>query len=202
MLDQAKAKKEREPDVWSNVQLHLHDITKIDEIAGVEENSFDVITCASALVLLSDPQAAVNLWTRFLKSGGKLITDVPHPSNLIDGMVIERVGRRLEMPVPYNRAWVTGEESLPQLLRAAGLEVEKCISMAQTGQGTQYYELSDADNVFISKVIMSESARHLRAPEVRDKARKIFKEEWLRVADDNDKIAEVDSVYVAMAIKP
>lgn len=64
-----------------------------------------------------------------------------------------------------------------------------------------YYDLSDADNVFTSKVIFSEAAKQLGVPDVRDKARKIFKEEWLKVADDNDKIADVDSTYVAMARK-
>ena len=201
MLAQAKARKERESDRLSNVQLYQHDITKIAEIPDIREESFDYITCCSAFVLLRDPQAAINGWAKYLKSGGKLITDVPHPHNIIDGMVIERVGRRLGRPVPCNRDWVKNEESLPELLREAGLEVEKCIPMAQKGAGTSYYDLSDADNVFVSKVITFEAAKHLGAADIRDKARRLFKEEWLKVADDNDTVAEVDCVYVAMAKK-
>ncbi|KAI9690646.1 MAG: hypothetical protein M1820_009953 [Bogoriella megaspora] len=202
MLAQAKAKKEREPEQWSNVHLYQHDIARINELPEIKEGSFDYVTCASALVLLKDPQAAVELWAKYLKPGGRLVVDAPDPHNLIDGMVIERVGLRLGLPVPYNRSWVEDRESLPNLLRGAGLEVEQCIPMPQTGEGTTYYDLSDADNVFVSKVIMSESATHLRSADVRDKARRIFKQEWLSVADDNDKIAEVDRVYVAMARKP
>ena len=202
MLAQAKVKKERESNDFSNVRLYQHDITNLKDIPEIREDSFDFVICASALVLLEDPQAAVNSWSKYLKRGGKLITDASHPHNQIDGMVIERVGLRLGMRVPYNRSWVKDEESLPQLLSAAGLEVEKCIPMPQNGTGTTFYELSDADNVFVSKVIFSEAAKHLGAADVRDKARRLFKEEWLKVADDNDKIAEVDCVYVAMAKKP
>lgn len=202
MLAQAKARKERELDRFSNVRLYQRDITNIGDGPDIEENSFDFVVCVSALVLLQDPQLAINSWAKYLKPGGKFITDVPHPHNLIDGMVIERVGLRLGLRVPYNREWVKDEESLPEVLRAAGLEVEKCIPMPQNGTGTMYYDLSDADNVFVSKVIFSEAAKHLGTADVRDKARRLFKEEWLKVADDNDKIAEVDCVFVAIAKKP
>ncbi|KAI9668307.1 MAG: hypothetical protein M1821_001127 [Bathelium mastoideum] len=202
MLEQAKARKERESEKFSNVRFFQHDIIDLGDIVEIEEASFDFITIASALVLLKDAKAAVTGWVKYLKRGGKFVTDANHPQNFIDGMVIERVGSRLGAPVPYHRDWVKGEESLPELLRDAGLEVERCIPMASTGQGTMYYDLSDADNVFISKVITSEAARHLGAASLRDRARKMFKEEWLKVADDNDKIAEIDCTYVAVAKRP
>ena len=201
MLAEAKAKKERESDKYSNVHFYQHDITSLEGIPKIREESFDFIICACALVLLKDPKGAIKTWTKYLKQGGKIVTDANHPHNAIDGIVIERAGLRLGLPLPYNRNWVEGEDSLPELLREADLEVERCIPMALTGQKTMYYDLSDADNVFVSKVIFSEAAKHLGAADVRDKARKIFKEEWLKVADDNDKIADIDSTYVAMARK-
>lgn len=37
---------------------------------------FDVVTCASALVLLRDPGAAVKAWVAMMAPGGRLIIDV------------------------------------------------------------------------------------------------------------------------------
>ncbi|KAL9096107.1 MAG: hypothetical protein Q9165_001630 [Trypethelium subeluteriae] len=202
MLAQARGRKEQEPDKFSNVRIYQHDITRIEEIPDIQQASFDLVTCASALVLLKDPLAAVKSWAKYLKPGGKFVTDVIDPYNFIDGMVIERVGRRMGLPVPYNREWVKGEESLLELVREAGLEIDRSISMPATGTGTRYFDLSDADNVFVSKVITSEAAKHLAAAGVRDQARRIFKEEWLKVADDNDKIKDVDCTYVVMGRKP
>jgi len=44
-----------------------HDIGALHDVEKIEEGMFDVITCASAFVLLADPGSAVKSWAKLLK---------------------------------------------------------------------------------------------------------------------------------------
>lgn len=88
MLKQARAKQVAQG--YTNVEFYQHDITRLDALDALNNVSFDVISLASALVLLDDPDAAVKLWVTFLKPGGCLVLDVPSPHNLVTGLALER----------------------------------------------------------------------------------------------------------------
>lgn len=104
-----------------NVQLHNHSITELDSLPELREHTFDAITCASALVLLPHPEAAIKQWAKYLKPGGRLIADATHPKLLLPGMVLERVSGALNLPVTSYREAFQGPEDLEQIMHAAGL---------------------------------------------------------------------------------
>lgn len=205
MLGVAKAKKERIGSDAANVTLVLHDITDIDGLAEAQGKSFDAITVASALVLLQDAPAAVEQWMKYLKPGGKIVVDVPHPANLIVGRLLEEIGEAVGVVLPYNRRWVKGPESLRELLENKGMVVEKQEFMEQAGYHKRYYSVDDAEaeDKFVSQ-LMTESGRDFRIPrERREKALELFKEQWRKAAEEsNGKVEEVDGVWVAVARKP
>ncbi|KAF2097067.1 protein-L-isoaspartate O-methyltransferase [Rhizodiscina lignyota] len=200
MLGVAQAKKQQKGDRAANIELFLHDIADLDGLPDLKEKQFDVITCASALVLLKDANAALAVWTRYLRPGGKLITDAPHPRNLMVGKLLETVGEQIGVPVPYHRSWVKGQHSLKEALENAGLVVEREEFVEQTRLGTQYFGIDEAEDRFVSQ-LMTESGRNFRKPtEVREKALEAFKREWEK-ASVNGKVEDVDGVFVAVARK-
>ncbi|KAF9695286.1 hypothetical protein EKO04_006860 [Ascochyta lentis] len=201
MLGVAESKKKKAGDKFSNVTFLEGDVLHLEEINALKGRTFDVITVASALVLFPDPKAAIEHWSQFLKPGGILALDATHPRNLVAGMVLERVARRLELPIPYNRSWSKSESSLKELLESAGLEVDKVVTVDhQAGYGRRYYEMEQWDDFFVENVIVKDVARTFANNDIRRKAQGVYKEEWEKLAIDG-KVEEVDSVFLGVAHK-
>ncbi|KAH7053326.1 S-adenosyl-L-methionine-dependent methyltransferase [Macrophomina phaseolina] len=208
MLAQAAAK----PGRWKHVRLFEHSATELDSLAEVsgQKGSFDFITVASALVLLPEPDVAIRAWLSYLKPGGILAIDVPHPQNQIAGMVFERVGRRMGVPVPYHRSWIVNEHSLPDMLTAtAGMQVVENKFIHQAGYKERYLSTSKAEmeRQFKSMITgqVGKAFGQNRGPKW-EEARILFCEEWLleaEISDDPSKgVKEVDGVWLTLARKP
>ena len=201
MLARAHAKKQRENGRYKHVDFYRGNILELEAIDGFEKQTFDIITIASALVLLPDPNVAVEYWTKYLKPNGIIALDATHPRNLVSGMIFELTGRRLGLPVPYNRSWSTSEASLKALLESARLEVEKLITIEnQAGFGRRFHDQAAWDDHFVEKVIMGDATRIFADSEIRRKAQAIFKEEWTKFAVDG-RVEEVDAVFFGIARK-
>jgi ubiquinone/menaquinone biosynthesis C-methylase UbiE len=201
MLFQAKAKKEKGGDKYAHVELYKGDILDLEAIDALKGQTFDLITIASALVLLPDPKAAVGYWTKFLKPGGSIVMDSTHPRNLVSGMVLERTARRLNLPIPYNREWSDSEDALEELLESAGLDVAQVVTVDnQAGYGRREYDLEHWEDHFVEKIIMGDTARTFTDREVRTKAHGVFREEFEKLAV-NGKVEEVDAVFLGIARK-
>jgi ubiquinone/menaquinone biosynthesis C-methylase UbiE len=201
MLAIAAFKKSRAGDGYSNVSFIKGDILHLENIDALTGKTFDIITVASALVLFPDPQGAIEHWSKYLKAGGVIALDATHPRNLVAGMVLERVARRLDLPIPYNRAWSRSESTLKSVLESAGLEVEKVVTIDnQAGYGKRSYEMEQWDDFFVENVIVKDVARTFANNDIRRKAQGVFKEEWEKLAIDG-KVEEVDSVFLGVARK-
>ncbi|KAF1346776.1 S-adenosyl-L-methionine-dependent methyltransferase [Delphinella strobiligena] len=198
MLERARAK--RGAQGHTNVEFYQHDITRLDTLDALNNVSFNVISLASALVLLDHPDAAVKLWVTFLKPGGCLVLDVPSPHNLVTGLVFERIGRRLGVKIPYYRDWVKSSDSLRNVLEDAGLIVEVMEPVEQTGAEVEYIDVKDAGKLFDQEV-SGLAYRELAADDTRDRARAMFSEELEKIAVDG-KVKREDLVWVAVARRP
>jgi ubiquinone/menaquinone biosynthesis C-methylase UbiE len=199
MLAIAAFKKSRTGDTYSNVSFVEGDILHLENMDALTEGTFDVITVASALVLFPDPKAAIEHWAKYLKPGGLIAMDATHPRNLVAGMVLERVARRLDLPIPYNRAWSKSESTLKHVLESAGLQVEKVVTIDnQSGYGKRSYDMEQWDDFFVENVIVKDVTRTFANNDIRRKAQGVFKEEWGKLAIDG-KVEEVDSVFLAVA---
>ncbi|KAK4501330.1 hypothetical protein PRZ48_007138 [Zasmidium cellare] len=219
MLAQAQKKLEIQPDI-GNVAFYQHSISDLDtlEVLKQRKGTFDLITCASALVLLPEPQEAVKEWVGYLKPGGKLITDVTHVQNQLTGITYERVGRRLGVGVPWHRLNFPKPEDLKDVLEDAGLKDVDVIPIAQLAiEGTddlkdylaagaksrvdKEHSIDEADQIF-EKTVNSIAWGGFGNVEVRKQAKKIFKDEWAKMADADGKVRDLDCVYIGVGIKP
>jgi ubiquinone/menaquinone biosynthesis C-methylase UbiE len=199
MLDVARFKQRKAGDKYSNVTFLEGDVLHLEELEMLRGKTFDVITLASALVLFPDPKAAIEHWSQFLKPGGIIAVDATHPRNLISGMVLERVARRLSLPMPYNRSWSKSESTLKDMLESAGLEVTTVITVDnQAGYGRRSYDLEQWDDFFVENVIVKDVTRTFANNDIRRKAQALYKEEWEKLAIDG-KVEEVDSVFLGVA---
>jgi ubiquinone/menaquinone biosynthesis C-methylase UbiE len=213
MLAQAHAK--LDGHTLNNIQFYNHSITELDSLPELQEQTFDAITCASALVLLPQPEAAIRQWAKYLKPGGRLITDATHPRVLLPGIVLERVGRTLNLPVPSYREPFQGPDDLAKIMRAAGLvDVEVMrISQLKSRDGSddiqsflagseqplvaKTYVVADAAAVFENQV-RSPFGTCMADEPLRAEAKMLFEREWASLADAHGVLTETDEVFVGV----
>lgn len=214
MLAEARAKLKNH--AHSNVELYQHSITKLDSLEALRDRKFDAITCASALVLLPRPGAALKQWMNYLKPEGRFITDATHPRVLLPGIVLERVGRALNLHIPWYREAFQRPEDLTKMMQEAGLinvEVRR-VSQLNSRDGSdelqafvagpqQYpltartYTVADAADVFDAHLKKPYGACMKDEP-VYSRAKKLFVDKWAKLADANGVLEEVDEVFVGI----
>jgi ubiquinone/menaquinone biosynthesis C-methylase UbiE len=213
MLAQAQAKLKEH--ALKNVQLHNHSITELDSLPELQEHTFDAVTCASALVLLPHPEAAIRQWAKYLTPGGRLITDATHPRVSLPGMVLEQVGRTMNLPVPSYREPFQRPEDLAKIMRTAGLvDVEVMrISQLKSRDGSKdimsflagseqplvarTYAAADAAAIFENQVGSPFGACMANEP-LRAEAKMLFEREWAGLANTHGVLTEIDEVFVGL----
>jgi len=200
MLEVARQKQATNPDVGKRCILLKGDVAHLDEAfsaagLGEKKGTFDWITCSSGFVLLDDPSAALAHWKTFLKADGRMAVDIPHEHNLRSGAILERVAKRLGVPLPFNRSWVESSESFVTLALAQGLVVEKYELLERVmGEKTTHYTLDQADGQF-EKSVNGPLTANLDAEEFKEQARPLFHEEWEKAAVDG-KVEVADALYL------
>lgn len=55
---------------------------------------FDLVTCASALVLLRDPRVAVKAWAAMMARAGRLMVDVPAEDATVAAKAVQILAER------------------------------------------------------------------------------------------------------------
>lgn len=118
--------------------------------------------------------------------------------------VFEQAAAKLGLDLPLHRGWMTGEQSLRDLLQQSGrLEIEIVQLVAQTGvnksfrTGAQEAEGMLASLVGTDGILSAWYDSHKAA--VRADIRKCFFKEWAVIGNVDGKIEEVDGAYVAVA---
>lgn len=218
MLAEAHAKKDQHGA--SNVEFYNHSMTSLSTLPFVHDatGSFDCITCCSALVLLERPIEAMREWSTYIKPGGRLVVDATHIQNLTPGIVFERVGRRMGRPLPWYRLNFPENDSLEKAMREAGLRNVEVTFLSQLTSSNsteseelkcfirpvdkpkilREYSVDDADEVFDAQVGGAATKTLAEPGEVREEARRLFREEWARAADGDGVVREVDGIFVGI----
>lgn len=119
MLDQARRKAASAELEVTFINIDVTTL-KREDLSLKEGQDFDLITCASAFVLLEDPVGALKHWATFLSPTGRLIIDVPTENSMVVGSMLERVLQDSALPL-YGRRGVTSVSTLEDAIRNAGL---------------------------------------------------------------------------------
>jgi len=179
-----------------------HDITDIQALRGFlpkTSEGFDLITCASALVLLESPQRAIKDWATLLKPRGRLTMDVPTEDSMFEGSLFEAVSEKLGVPLPFDRAWVQGQEPLRDMVLNAGLKVERIWRCPNYDNAREYVD-RESDQLF-DKLSSNPMYARFGKPDLKAKAKVAFGEELKRRVGKDGKIRVDDCSYVVIGVK-
>ena len=200
MLDVARHKVERQ--TGRNITFAQHDIVQLSGLGLLPE--YDAVTCASAIPLLQDPGLAMKHWATFLKPGGILVVDVATERSQLPGLVFEHVAAELGAPLPFGRRWLTGSESLENLVRAAGLHIERSF-VAEGYASAHTYSKEEAGKLFDSWVAGPFGQLHPQLgadAEKSARARLLFIERFVSWAGPDGIVREEEGFYVVVGRKP
>ncbi len=206
MLNQARQKEL--PDGAARVEWVEADIREgLGEVEAVrrvvrQRGGFDIISCCSALVLLDDPTGVIRKWVGLLKPGGKLIVDIPTEDHTVQYLFMVALRAKLGMPLPFDREWARGMDSLAKVYKDAGLVVEKSWRTK-----SYVFEAWHEDEERTRDAVFDKLTRELYlgfAKEGRlEDARVAWKDVW-RLGLDNGKgkVYEGQPLYVSIGRKP
>lgn len=186
-----------------DVEFYQYDITNVHKMPGIEQGSFDVITCAAAFVLLGDGPTAVQNWTKLLKPGGRVIFDVLTEDSLAPSYIMDAVGEAFEVKTISQRRKYGKPEQVNRLMTDAGLNTEQSFM-------TIPYELPDIDASDSGSIYDKMTARKGWADgwysEFRDHpaasfARAMFCAKLSMLADAEGKVHDKMMFYMAVGVK-
>lgn len=133
MLDQAKRKIEAVG--LSNIELRQADAEALEFL----DNSFDRVLCCTALPLMTNLQATLRLWYRFLKPDGLIGLCVFAETAFVTGVVLQKVAQRYGVSLIFNNLTGTEKKCYTLLQQAGFKDVE-----VKTAQYGGYISLSAA----------------------------------------------------------
>lgn len=198
MLDVAKRKAEKQGvDVkWINSDIANLRGLEVDE--ETKDVRFDLITCASALILLSDPLAAVRGWAESLKPRGRIITDVQtRDANLVMN-IFASMASEIGTKVPWEGSRWTSMRDLDNLMVDAGLTV---LQLWETPvYATTKFTVHEAEVIFddaVTKPMYSDFGKD----KVRHRAKELFSTRMLQIASGQEEILEECKYWVVVAEK-
>ncbi|KIW18399.1 hypothetical protein PV08_02687 [Exophiala spinifera] len=214
MLDEGRRKADR---AGLQVRFLEGDIQHVDEVLLVgasttstanevtPSNSFDVITCASALILLDDPVDALRRWKPLLKRpGGKLVTDVQTRSANLLMNVFRHVAGHLGTSVLWDGGAARYEaiEDLASVVRDAGYHVDRLFETR--AYATTTYKLDEAGEIFDRAVDEKEMFAQFAGTEggVRERAKALFVQRMNDLSGGKDSLLEETRFWVVVASVP
>jgi ubiquinone/menaquinone biosynthesis C-methylase UbiE len=180
-----------------------HDIENLEAVKEIQTESFDIIICASAFTLLGNPANAVKRWAPLLKTGGKMIFDVPTKDPKVAGYLLDIVAAELDTPVVFDRLSLDSVEKLKQLVDDAGLDSSESFG-SRTYEETEI-DAANASQIFDKYVGQEEwfggGYSALDDPAVRGLANRSFCEKMREQAGENGMIKEKLRFNVAVGKK-
>ena len=135
MLDEGRKKA---AEAGLEVTLINDDVTNLsrEKLSLHNDQGFDLITCASALILLDDPLSALKHWATFLAPAGKLIVDVPSDKSLIVGHLVEKAIHKAGLSTDrlFTRGRYPSMASWKEDIHVAGLSVIRIFETESYGR--------------------------------------------------------------------
>ncbi|MCJ1407416.1 hypothetical protein MMC19_001487 [Ptychographa xylographoides] len=96
-----------------------------DDVTDLKADSIpfkvDVITCASAFILLNKQISTLRQWSSYLKPGGRIILDIPTESSRLTGQVMALVAQKVGLDIFFGSTRAELALSLRDLFQSAGL---------------------------------------------------------------------------------
>lgn len=122
-----RARKNHAPITWiqADIASDLSSREKAVRDVVSQRGGFDLITCCSAFILLEDRCHCLARWNKMLKPGGRIVLDVPTEDASLARLWFHDLRLALGVASVLDVGWVHGVGSLENVVRKAGLKVQK-----------------------------------------------------------------------------
>jgi ubiquinone/menaquinone biosynthesis C-methylase UbiE len=178
------------------IPFYNHDISDLSELFPDGSDRFDVITCASALILLPDPLRAVKHWTSLLNPGGRIITDVQTKDANVTMNIFSEIAPQVGESVPWHSHLWQSQHALETLMTDAGLQVVSAFESEP--YATTRYDVAQAEQLF-DKAVIKSMFKNFDRPEIRETARRLFVHRFADIAGPEGCINEETRYWVIVA---
>ena len=185
-----------------DIPFYNHDISDLsdirDKILPKESDGFDVITCASALILLPSPLQAVKHWSSLLRRGGRLITDVQTKDANLVMNIFSAMAPEVGQSVPWHSNLWQSQQALDNLMVEAGFTVQRIFETE--AYATKRYDVADMQQTF-EKAVGKSMFSNFGGEEIREDASKLFSQKFAAIAGSKGFVNEETRYWVAIAKK-
>lgn len=196
----------------ANVQFIEADVTRVGDLEVVKEvvesGGFDTITCAAAAVLIEDLATAVKHWAGLLKTNGRIIFDTPSAFSFIQGMLLEKVGKEIGIPVPFSRTSMASLDEVKKLLSDAELDASKSFVLRDYAEKEEWIETAEGKAVEEWEKMVSEKKFFQRnyldrvaAEGLTEKAKRVFVKELGRLGGSEGRVKQESRFNVGVGKK-
>lgn len=189
-----------------DIPFFNHEITDlssiVDQVLPQNSKGFDIITCASALILLPDPLKAVKHWKSLLQPGGRLVTDVQTKDANLVMNIFSFIAPKVGVSVPWHSHLWQSQQALEKLMVDAGLHVDNIFETDV--YMTTLYSVNDAELVF-NRAVSKAMFKDFDQPDIREEAKRLFVQRFVDIAGgpvDGVDIAEETRYWVVVATNP
>ncbi|PQE32667.1 L-isoaspartate(D-aspartate) O-methyltransferase protein [Rutstroemia sp. NJR-2017a WRK4] len=208
------------PPPQPEITFTQHDITDLSSLPSL--STYDIITICSAFILLPSPLHALKSWFPYLKPGGRIVLDIPHPRSMIGLGIFAKLAKEFDIPVMgASRDWITGTESLEGMMREAGLErikvfetrifgdIPAATPLAECGwvvgedegelKGAREWDVQVGERVW-EEMVKGEGMWRWREGEGTEKKKRRWVEEWEKLATEG-KVREEGRLIVGVGYR-
>jgi len=171
-----------------------------------DDGLFDAITCASALLLLPDPVAALHSWKALLRPlSGRVVTDVQTKDanlvmNIFAAIAPQLLRQGHAVSVPWDASRWKSLADLEQVVLNAGLKIERAFETPPYAV-TRYDDATNAcgEELFRNAVEKSPMFEGFGRLAVRDQAERLFVQKYLELLGDTGAFVEECRFWVVVA---
>ena len=199
MLDEGRRKADESGLEVTFINDDVTDMSR-EKMLLDNDQGFDLITCAAALVLLDNPLSALKHWATFLAPAGKLIVDVPSEKSLIVAHLVEKVVHEAGLSPDrlFTRGRYPSMASWEEDIHAAGLSIIRIFETESYGR--KQIMATDAQKEFDRHLGYVYGGETLDADLKKNLVRRLGLEHE-KVADSSGVIEEDARFYVVIAGK-
>ncbi|MCJ1377103.1 hypothetical protein MMC17_000194, partial [Xylographa soralifera] len=179
------------------------DITFLqDDVTDLKNDSIpfqvDVITCASAFILLENDIPTLHQWSSYLKPGGRIILDIPTGSSRLTGQVMRLVAQELGTDIFYGTTRAELADSLRDLFQSAGLRPLH-VFPSRVYRTVEYDLYNGLGN--LRRALDSPISPWRTNLKVRDRAAEIYVNEYIKQMGRSGMMREDIWFYVGVGVK-
>lgn len=177
-----------------------HDVQDLSGVEGLEKGSVDVIFCCSAFVLLRPPfEKVLEGWAEYLKPGGLILFDVPGAATQLTHLLAEEVINAFGLELFWHRRWIKSEESVRELITAAGGDLEVVDVFTTPAYNTFEWTVGDGETTW--EGLLKQPLCTLGELKGSDagRAKEMYLKLWAERADKDGRIVDPQRLHVGVA---